>query len=133
MPAGASAGGHRAFRSNLFACGKKYFRFNRIALFKNGLRAVFEHGVLRSKTPHLANSRHPWRRIHKQNGFAVLRRHPWRRLRAVFEHGVLRSKTPRMYANYNEYRAIISVIRVHSRNSRFKSDLISVAVTGQIF
>jgi hypothetical protein len=31
-----------------------------------------------------------------------------------------------MYANYNEYRAIIGIIRVHSRNSRLNSDLISV-------
>jgi hypothetical protein len=31
-----------------------------------------------------------------------------------------------MYANYNEYSAIISIIRVHSRNSRLNSDLISI-------
>jgi hypothetical protein len=35
-----------------------------------------------------------------------------------------------MYANYNEYMAIISIIRVHSRNSRLNSDLISVALDG---
>jgi hypothetical protein len=27
-----------------------------------------------------------------------------------------------MYANYTEYRAIISIIRVHSRNSRLNSE-----------
>jgi hypothetical protein len=36
-----------------------------------------------------------------------------------------------MYANYNEYRAIISVIRVHSRNSRLNFDLISASLEDQ--
>jgi hypothetical protein len=33
-----------------------------------------------------------------------------------------------MYANYNEYSAIIGIIRVHSRNSRFNSGLIGVSL-----
>jgi hypothetical protein len=36
-----------------------------------------------------------------------------------------------MYANYNEYSAIIRIIRVHSRNSRLNSDLIIASLGHQ--
>jgi hypothetical protein len=46
----ANAGGHRAIRSNLFACGKKYFRFYRIALPKiRILRILGLHSLAKQK------------------------------------------------------------------------------------
>jgi hypothetical protein len=44
-----------------FCVPQKVFPLLSLALFKNGLRAVFEHGVALCATPHLVTRRHPCR------------------------------------------------------------------------
>jgi hypothetical protein len=59
----------------IFLLRKKYFRCYPIALFKNGLRAVFEHGVLHTQNSTLGNQAASMPPIH-----------------ADFRHGVLHTQ-----------------------------------------
>jgi hypothetical protein len=104
MPTSASAGGHRAIRSNLFACGKKYFRYYRLRCSKTAsvpfLNMQFGFAKLHAWTPAAIHGGHPcgfsaWS-LAKPNSTLGNQPPSMAAIHADFRHGVWRSQTPHL-------------------------------------